>query len=320
MADSAPPWHSTACILCSINCGVNVQTDGERRITKVVGDKAHPVSQGYVCEKAQRLDYYQNGADRLHSPMRRRADGTYEAVTWDTAIAEITERMLAVRDRHGGDKILFYGGGGQGNHLGGTYVDSWLKALGVRYRSNALAQEKTGEFWVAGKMIGAGTHGDFEHCEVAVFLGKNPWQSHGFARARAVIRNIAKNRDRCLIVIDPRRSETAAKADYHLAVKPGTDAWLLAAMLGTLLRKDWIKREWIERHTIGFEAVEQTLSRIDVSACAKTCGIDEALIEAVTERIARASSVSFFEDLGVQMSIHSTLVSYLERLVWLTTG
>ena len=77
--------------------------------------------------------------------------------------------MTAIRDEHGGDKILYYGGGGQGNHLGGAYVEAWLKSLGVKYRSNALAQEKTGEFWVAGKMFGAGTHGDFENCEVGVF-------------------------------------------------------------------------------------------------------------------------------------------------------
>jgi len=313
-------WQSTACILCSINCGIKVQTDGDRHITKIIGDKEHPISQGYVCEKAQRLDYYQNGADRLTSPMRRRPDGTYEAVDWDTAISEITERMLAVRDQHGGDKILYYGGGGQGNHLGGAYVDAWLKALGVRYRSNALAQEKTGEFWVAGKMLGVGAHGDFEHCEVGVFLGKNPWQSHGFARARAVIRQIAKDPGRCLVVIDPRLSETADKADYHLAVKPGTDAWLMAAMVGQLVQEGWVDDEWMSRHTTGFEDILPTLMNIDVGECAEVCGIDENLIREVTRRIADANSVSFFEDLGVQMSIHSTLVSYLERLVWLTTG
>lgn len=313
-------WQSTACILCSINCGIKVQTDGDRHITKIIGDKEHPISQGYVCEKVQRLDYYQNGADRLTSPMRRRADGTYEAVDWDTAISEITARMVAVRDEYGGDKILYYGGGGQGNHIGGAYVDAWLKALGVRYRSNALAQEKTGEFWVAGKMLGVGAHGDFEHCEVAVFLGKNPWQSHGFARARAVIRQIANDPDRCLIVIDPRLSETADKADYHLAVKPGTDAWLMAAMIGLLVQEGWVDQEWMARHTTGFEDIFPTLMSIDVSECAMICGIDEALIREVTRRIADAGSVSFFEDLGVQMSIHSTLVSYLERLVWLTTG
>jgi anaerobic selenocysteine-containing dehydrogenase len=313
-------WHRTACILCSINCGVKVRTDGDRRITRIIGDKEHPISRGYVCEKAQRLGYYENGADRLTTPMRRKADGTYEPVDWDTAISEITARMVAIRDRYGGDKILYYGGGGQGNHLGGAYVEAWLKALGVRYRSNALAQEKTGEFWVAGKMLGAGAHGDFEHCEVAVFLGKNPWQSHGFARARAVIRQIAKDPDRCSIVIDPRRSETADKADYHLAVKPGTDAWLMAAMIGLLVQNDWVDREWIARHTTGFEDILPALKNIDVSECAAICGIDKTLIRTVTKRIADAASVSFFEDLGVQMSIHSTLVSYLERLVWLTTG
>ena len=311
---------STACILCSINCGIKVETDGAGNMTRIIGDKDHPISQGYVCEKVQRLNYYQNGADRLTSPMRRKADGTYEPVDWDTAIAEITDRMLAVRDQFGGDKILYYGGGGQGNHLGGAYVEAWLKALGVRYRSNALAQEKTGEFWVAGKMLGAGSHGDFEHCEVAVFLGKNPWQSHGFARARAVIRQIANDPDRTLIVIDPRRSETADKADIHLAVKPGTDAWLMAAMIGLIVQNDWLDHEWMQQHTTGFEDVHPALLQIDVGACAAICGIDEELIRNVAKRIADAGSVSFFEDLGIQMSVHSTLVSYLQRLVWLTTG
>ena len=73
---SAPdqrPAKSTACILCSINCGISVETDDDGHFTRIVGDKAHPASQGYVCEKVQRLDYYQNGADRIASPMRRKA-------------------------------------------------------------------------------------------------------------------------------------------------------------------------------------------------------------------------------------------------------
>ena len=313
-------WHRTACILCSINCGLKVRTDGEHRFTRIIGDKEHPVSKGYVCEKAQRMDYYQNGADRLTTPMRRTATGEYEAVDWSTAIREVSARMTAVRDSYGGDKILYYGGGGQGNHLGGAYIEAWLKSLGVKYRSNALAQEKTGEFWVAGKMFGTGTHGDFERCEVGVFLGKNPWQSHGFARARAVIRDMARDPDRCLVVIDPRRSETAQKADIHLAVKPGTDAWLLAAMAATIVQKDWVKHEWLNVHTTGFEAIFPILNAIQVDEFSDICGIDRARIEEVAQRIAEADSVSFFEDLGVQMSVNSTLVSYLQRLVWLTTG
>jgi anaerobic selenocysteine-containing dehydrogenase len=313
-------WRLTACILCSINCGLKVKTDGQSHFSRIIGDKQHPVSKGYVCEKAQRLDYYQNGADRLTSPMRRTTSGEYEAVDWDTAIREVSAKMNAVRDTFGGDKILYYGGGGQGNHLGGAYIEAWLKSLGVKYRSNALAQEKTGEFWVTGKMFGTGTHGDFENCEVGIFLGKNPWQSHGFARARAVISGLAKNPDRCLIVIDPRRSETAQKADIHLAVKPGTDAWLMAAMAAALVQKDWIRHDWLAQHTTGLEEIHPILKSIDIDGFSGICGINRDRIYEVAKRIAEADSVSFFEDLGVQMSVHSTLVSYLQRLVWLTTG
>ena len=154
----------------------DVHRDG-RRLNKIRGDKAHPASQGYACEKAQRLDFYQNAKGRLASPLRRRADGTFEEIDWDTAIREIAEKLAAIRDTHGGDTIFYYGGGGQGNHLGGAYSRATRAALGSIYSSNALAQEKTGEFWVNDRMFGASTRADFEHCDVALFLGKNPWHS-----------------------------------------------------------------------------------------------------------------------------------------------
>ena len=146
-------WEKTACILCSQNCGIEVQLDG-RHLVRFRGDRAHPASQGYTCEKALRLDYYQNARDRLTSPLRRRADGTFEPISWDTAITEVAARLAQVRDTHGGETIFYYGGGGQGNHLGGTYARATRAALGSIYTSNALAQEKTGEFWVDGQLFG----------------------------------------------------------------------------------------------------------------------------------------------------------------------
>jgi len=312
-------WQKTACILCAVNCGLEVQTS-DAHITRIRGDKANPVSQGYVCEKSQRMDHYQNGADRIDSPMRRRADGSYERIDWDTAFREIAAKLADIRARHGGESILFYGGGSQGNHLGGTYADSTLKALGVRYRSNALAQEKTGEAWVQGKMMGCGIHGDFEHCEVAVFVGKNPWQSHGFARSRTLLTAIRHDPARSLIVIDPRRSETAAMADIHLAVRPGTDAWCLAALAAILVQDGLLARDWLAEHTTGLEAIEPALRAIPVADYARRCGVDEALLRRAAERIARAKSVAMIEDLGIQMNRHSTLNSWLNRLVWLLAG
>ncbi|MFI6493854.1 molybdopterin-dependent oxidoreductase [Streptomyces sp. NPDC050564] len=320
MADTGrETWQTSACILCECNCGIEVQLDG-RRLARIRGDKLHPSSAGYTCEKALRLDHYQNGRHRLTSPLRRRADGTYEEIDWDTALDEIAERLTAVRDEHGGEKIFFYGAGGQGNHLGGLHTKALQTALDSSYFSNALAQEKTGEMWVDAKLYGGHTKGDFEHSEVVVFLGKNPWQSHSFPRARPTLRALAKDPDRSLIVLDPRRSETAALADHHLQVRPGTDAWCLAALLAVIVQEGLYDAEFIEAHTTGAGPVLAALADVPVSEYATRCGVDEELLRAAARRIGTAASVTTYEDLGVQQAPHSTLVSYLNKLVWILTG
>ncbi len=318
----ASEWKQTACILCSINCGIEVTLDG-RRLDRIRGDKRHPLSQGYACEKPHRLDHYQNGRDRLTTPLRRRADGSFEAIDWDTAIREVAGRLTQIRDTHGGDKILYYGGGGQGNHLCGAYGSATRAAMGSTYASNALAQEKTGEFWVDGQLYGkprCHTTGDFEHAEVAVFLGKNPWHSHGFPRARSVLKEIARDPGRALVVIDPRRSETAAMADFHLQVRPGTDAFCLGALLAVLVEEDLIDQEFVRTRTSASGPVLEAIRRVPVAAYCERAGVPEEQVRAVARRIARAASVSIFEDLGIQQAPHSTLNSYLEKLVYLLTG
>jgi anaerobic selenocysteine-containing dehydrogenase len=315
-------WQQTACILCECNCGIEVRLGGEdgRRFERIRGDKAHPASQGYTCEKALRLDHYQHTGHRLTSPLRRRSDGAFEEIDWDTAIAEVATRFAEVRDTHGGESIFYYGGGGQGNHLGGGYATATRAALGSRFRSNALAQEKTGEFWVNARMLGTMVRGDFEHAEVAVFFGKNPWHSHGFPHARTTLKEIARDPGRTLIVLDPRRTETAELADIHLQVRPGTDAWCIAALGAVLVQEGLLAKQWLGAHATGVDEVVAHLATVDVERYAGIAGVDAELLRTAARRIAGASSVAAFEDLGVQMSLHSTLVSYLEKLVWLLTG
>ncbi len=315
-------WQQSACILCSANCGIEVRLDG-RRFERIRGDKAHVESKGYTCEKALRLDHYQNGRHRLTHPLRRAADGSYERIDWDTAIAEVAEGFARVRDTHGGDKIFYYGGGGQGNHLGGGYASSTRSALGITYASNALAQEKTGEFWVDGQLFGASTchtAGDYEHAEVAVFWGKNPWQSHGFPRARVVLKEIAKDPDRRLVVVDPKRTETAELADIHLAPLPGTDAYVLAALVAALFEGDLVDADFLAAHTVGIEQVEAAFAGVDVEDFARRAGLDPSEVRDLASVIGRAGSVSVLEDLGIQMAPHSTMNSYLEKLVVMLTG
>ena len=251
-------WQPTACILCECNCGIVVQTEG-RTLAKIRGDKDHPGSQGYTCNKALRLDHYQNNPNRLTSPMRRRADGSYEEIDWDTAISEVAAGFKRIADTHGGDKIFYYGGGGQGNHLGGAYSGAFLKPLGSRYRSSALAQEKTGEFWVDSQLYGGHTRGEFEHAEVSVFVGKNPWMSQSFPRARTVLNDIAKDPARSMIVIDPVVTDTAKMADFHLQVKPGADAWCLAAMAAVLVQENLCDETFLAEHAHGVEEVREVL-------------------------------------------------------------
>jgi anaerobic selenocysteine-containing dehydrogenase len=315
----AGEWKPTACILCECNCGIEVQLEG-RRLARIRGDKTHPASQGYACEKAQRLDHYQSNPRRLTSPLRRRPDGSYEAIGWDVAIAEIAARLAAIRDTHGGEKILFYGGGGQGNHLGRLYGTALQAAVGARYYSNALAQEKTGEMFVDGRLYGGHTKGDFENAEVVVFIGKNPWQSHSFPRARPVLKELAGDPSRTLIVIDPRRSETAAMADMHLQVRPGTDAWCLAALGAVIVQEDLVDHEFVERHTTGSEPVLAALRCVPIGDYAQRCGVAEGLIRDAARRLATAASACTYEDLGIQQAPHSTLSSYLNKLLWILTG
>ena len=213
---------------------------------------------GLHVREGLRLDHYQNGPHRLTTPLRRRADGTFEAIDWDTAIAEVAARFADVIDEHGGDTILFYGGGGQGNHLGGGYGASTRAALGIAYSSNALAQEKTGEFWVDGQLFGrsratrpATTSTPRSPCSGARTRGSRT----ASRRPARILKAIANDPSRTLIVVDPRRTESADLADIHLRPRPGGDADLLAALLAVLVEEQLLADRWLAEHANGLDDV-----------------------------------------------------------------
>lgn len=315
-------WRKTACNICYVNCGVEVMVDGER-IAKVRGDRDNPKSRGYLCNKAARIPFYAHHRDRLTSPLRRRGDGTFEAIDWDTAISEIAERLREVVERHGGKSLALYGGGGQGNHAGGAYAIGFLRALGSRHVFNALSQEKTGDFWVNGHMFGSQTchtAEDVHHCDLLFVIGANPWIAHGFANARDHLNQIRKDPNRRLVVIDPRRTETAAMADLHLAVRPGADAFLLGAILATLVRRDALDHEFLAQHTIGFAEVRDALLRIPVAQWAEAADIRMDQVERCADMIEAATAMTVRVELGIQQGVHSTLNSYLEKLLIMLTG
>lgn len=319
---SSQVWRKTACNLCYINCGIEVLVDGGR-IAKVRGDRDNPKSQGYLCNKAGRIPFYARHNDRLTTPLRRRADGEFEAIDWDTAIAEIAARLRALVDRHGGKSLALYGGGGQGNHAGGAYANAMLRALGSRHVFNALSQEKTGDFWVNGHLFGSQTchtAEDVHHCDLLFVIGANPWIAHGFPNARDQLNQIRKDPNRKLIVIDPRRTETAEMADLHLAVRPGADAFLLGAILATLLRREALDHEFLAQRTTGFAEVKEALLRIPIEQWADAADIPLDQIERCADMIVAAKAMTVRVELGIQQGVNSTLNSYLEKLLIMLTG
>jgi len=312
----------TACILCSRNCGLRVDIDGNK-FTRIRGDEDHPVSKGYLCQKAARLEHYQNHDDRLQYPLKRQSDGSFARVSWDEALTDIAERLLGIREKHGGDAFAFVGGGGQGNHLGGAYSGQILAAMKSRFAYNSLGQEKTGDFWLNGRIFGhqtCHTTEDVEHADYVLFIGTNPFQAHGIANARDTLRDLRKDPKRTMVVIDPRRTETAKLADIHLQLRPGTDAFLMSAILAIIVREELFDREFIRQHCTGFDTVEQALRNIPVEEYVKRADVPLADVEKVARGFARAHSGCVRIDLGIQHTLHTTLNGYLEKLLYLVTG
>ncbi len=312
----------TACILCSRNCGLEIEIDGGRFI-KVRGDVDHPDSRGYICQKAARLEYYQNHDDRLTQPLKRLPDGAFEPVSWDEALSDIAKRLNQVRETHGSNAFALCGGAGQGNHLGALYSQQLLTAMDSRFVYSSLAQEKTGDFWVNGRVFGkqnCHVSEGVEHADYVVFIGTNPFQAHGIPNARETLRAIKKDPGRTMVVIDPRQTETVKWADIHLQLKPGTDAFLISAMLAVIVQNNWHDKAFIESHCTGFEAVESQLLGIAAKDYANRAGVAFEDVERVAKGISHAKTASVRVDLGTQQTLHTTLNAYLEKLLYLVTG
>lgn len=313
---------NTACILCSRNCGLSVEIEGNT-LKKIKGDKAHPLTQGYICQKAARLEHYQNHDDRLATPLQRQPDGSFKAVSWDEALGDIARRLVAIRDQHGGKAFAFLGGGGQGNHLGGAYSRQLLAAMKSFYSYNALGQEKTGDFWVNGRLFGkqyCHTTEDVEHADFVLFIGTNPFQAHGIPNARDTLKHIKKDPNRTMVVVDPRFTETAKMADIHLQLRPGTDAYLMGAMLAIIVREGLHNRTFLAQRCEGFDQLEKALLAIPVQEYAKKADVPLEQIQTVARGFATAKSACLRIDLGIQQTLNSTLNSYLEKLLYLITG
>jgi len=313
----------TVCVLCSHNCSIRVDVkDG--RITAVRGDTTSPITHGYLCNKAFSIQHYVEHKQRTTRPLRRRADGTFEAIDWDTAIAEIAARLNQIRTEHSPRAIGLVGIGGQGNHMDAMYASGFLRGLGSRKWFNAFAQEKTQHSLIDQWMFDASPttwlHPDQAHSKFMLVLGTNPRISNRGHNANDTFPEMAADPTRTMVVVDPRETETTRHARRHLRVRPGTDAYLLLGMAAVIIQGELVDAQFLHEHTVDFEALRKALVNVDAAEMARRCGIEVEALTATAAELAQAESASIFFDLGVEQTPFSTLNSFLIRVLLALTG
>ena len=315
-------WQSTACVVCGTNCGLEVQVKNNR-IVKVRGDKRNPFSQGYTCSKGLTIGKLVDHKQRVKTPLKRMPDGSYAPISWQQAVPEIAAKLSDIVQRHGPEAVALVGGGGQANHLDFFYAVGFLNLLGSRRHFNALAQEFTQKYWVNGLVFGSegiNYEENWHRSEVILVMGSNPWMSHIIQRARVVIREIANDPQRTLIVVDPRRHETAEKADVYLQIRPGTDLYFLLAMLNVIVEEGLVDGAFVAEHAHGWEEAKFIASLVTPADAAKLCDLKEEDIRAIARRFATAKSASIRNHLGICHAKYMVENCYLIALLHVITG
>ena len=304
-------WKKTACVLCANGCGLEVLIEGNR-IVKVRADQDSPISEGYICRKGANVACYQHHSDRLLYPLRRVGE-RFERVSWDLSFAEIADRLKALLAEHGPRSLASLTGGGGFGFLSAPFAVRLARRLGSRYNYSAANQEFSGRYWAHGLTFGnQGIHlgADLENTDLLMLVGKNPMMSHHLPQARRLLRRISRDSGKLLVVVDPRRSETAELADIHLALRPGTDALLLRSMIALILEEGLHDRAYLGVHADGLAEILPWFAGFDVRGALAVCELDYDLV-ARTAREFAARRSSLLDDLGILMNRHSALVSYL---------
>ena len=313
-------WKKTGCVLCAQNCGLEVLVEDDLMF-RVRPDKDNPRSEGYACRKGLNVRYHQYPADRLTEPLKRVAD-RFEPISWDQALDEIAARMKAIVETHGPRSLAYMGGGAQGGSFEAAFGLRMLRGLGSQYYYSSAGQEFSGHWWVIGRLFGRQYSiniPDEHHADVLVAWGWNGMMSHQIPQARKVLNGFSKDAERLLVCIDPRRSETAAIADIHVALRPGTDSLLIKAMIAVIVDRGWEAHDYIAAHVNGWEKMRPWFQDFDARAAIALCGLEYDAVEKLC-RILATRRWSAHPDLGIYMGRRSTLNSYFFHILLAICG
>lgn len=284
----------STCCYCGVGCGVVIEHEAGR-ITGVRGDPDHPANFGRLCTKGSTLHLSAAPdtliARALYPELRADRNASRERVSWDTALETAAERFASIIAEHGPDAVAVYGAGQlltEDYYVFNKLIKGLIGTNNLDTNSRLCMSSA-----VAGYKLSLGadappcSYEDIAHSHALFITGSNTAFAHPIAFRR--IEDARKARpDMKLVVIDPRRTDTAEAADLHLALLPGTDIALYNAMLHVMLWEGWVNRDYIEAHTEGFDAVKKAVREYTPAMAATLCGLEKKAIEQAAEIFATA--------------------------------
>ncbi len=313
-----------SCPLCEAICGLELQYEGEQ-LTAIRGDAEDPFSRGHICPKGNAILDLEADPDRLRRPLRRRGRD-FEEVDWDEAIAEAGERLLAVHRRHGTNSLAAYVGNPNVHHFGHlAYLPPLLKSLQSRNIFSASSVDQWPHQLVAWLMYG---HQfllpipDIDQTDYVLMLGANPVASNGSLMTAPRIEKrlkalVARGR---LVVVDPRRTETAAIASEHLPIRPAGDVWLLLALLQQLGRLGAPRVDARRDRLAGLDAALAAVAAVDPGSIEQRCGIAASTIVRIAAELYGSARAVVYGRMGVSTQVHGSLCQWLIQLINLYCG
>ena len=318
--------HYRTCHLCEAMCGVAITVGDDGRVDQIRGDDQDPFSKGHVCPKAVALKDVHEDPDRLKRPLKRQGHDFVE-VGWDEAFDAIAARILDVQKTHGRRAVALYQGNPTVHSLGGmTWGQVFARALRTPNKFSATSLDQLPHMLAGLKMFGhqlAIPIPDVDRTKHLLMLGANPLVSNGsLMTAPGIERRLKdlKKRGGRLVVIDPRRTETAALADRYHAVRPGTDAHLLLAILHVVLAERGAKLGRLDAFTVGLADVERIAADWPPERVAAFVGIDASAIREMALELADAESAVAYGRVGICTQAFGGIAAWLLNVLNAVTG
>jgi len=317
--------HHIACNLCEAICGLEIKLE-DGQIRSIKGDKQDPISKGHICPKAVALQDIYNDPDRLKTPIKKTEDG-WQKISWPQAFDEVTDNLKQIQKQHGKNAVGVYLGNPTVHNLDAMiFGPMFFRTLRTKNRYSATSVDQLPEQLVSLLMFG---HSlliplpDLDRTDFHLIFGANPVVSNGsLMTAPGVTKRLKKIRERGgkLVVIDPRRTETATIADQHLFIKPGSDVLMLLAMLQVVFSENLNSLGAVADFTDGIDDIKQLVQSYSPEKIAAATGIDAESLKTLVREFCSAKSASCYGRIGVSTQQFGTLTQWLITVFNIVTG